>query len=555
MSRRSRAQGIGVLVAAVTALVACGRDAPRMSPEQRFSHEVRPAIVRVNAYATGKFSYPAEEIRAIAAIVTASVPGSSVRRLSGGATEEVEAGTGASGSGFIINPSGYILTSASVAGAVEDRRTAENAMRRNGAAAALVRHFSAEPLRQLARDKKLEPLVDRLARAGQVTDVAMVEDVELANGERYGFERRRTSDTAEDLGVSIVRIRRRNLPAVRIGDSAPVRVGDALWVVGFPSVTTVRDEVAGGWLLKDADLESTLNPGTVRSVGTDPKGRPRLVTDAAIYEGNAGGPAISRGDGSVIGIALPVAGAEAAKALVPIDAVKPIVEEAGVGFDDGGDFQTAWRAALDRIERGQLRDARGDLAFASQLFPNYPDLIRFIAEAERLEQDAGHAGSSVVVVGLLGFAVVLLGGLAAYFAIRARSAGAFQPPEIPPLTRETFVSPSSRDGSQRVPETGERLLGKLTILSGERAGERIGLGGSGIRVGRENSMCEIALDNPKVSRLHAEFVEMDGRVLLIDRNSSNGTYVNDQKIDKRFLEDGDIIYFGGRNAIAVAFNG
>ena len=77
----------------------------------------------------------------------------------------------------------------------------------------------------------------------------------------------------------------------------------------------------------------------------------------------------------------------------------------------------------------------------------------------------------------------------------------------------------------------------------------------GIRVGREHSMCEIVLDNPKVSRLHAEFVEMNGRVLLIDRNSSNGTYVNDQKIDKRFLEDGDIIYFGGRNAIAVAFNG
>jgi pSer/pThr/pTyr-binding forkhead associated (FHA) protein len=73
-------------------------------------------------------------------------------------------------------------------------------------------------------------------------------------------------------------------------------------------------------------------------------------------------------------------------------------------------------------------------------------------------------------------------------------------------------------------------------------------------VGREAAMCEIVLENPKVSRLHAEVVSIDGKVLLIDRNSSNGTYVNDQKIDKRFLKDGDIIYFGGRNAVAVAFH-
>ena len=98
------------------------------------------------------------------------------------------------------------------------------------------------------------------------------------------------------------------------------------------------------------------------------------------------------------------------------------------------------------------------------------------------------------------------------------------------------------------------MLGRLTILNGERAGQKLGLGGSGIRIGRESTICEIVLENPKVSRLHAEVVSIDGKVLLIDRNSSNGTYVNDQKIDKRFLKDGDIIYFGGRNAVAVAFH-
>jgi pSer/pThr/pTyr-binding forkhead associated (FHA) protein len=114
-------------------------------------------------------------------------------------------------------------------------------------------------------------------------------------------------------------------------------------------------------------------------------------------------------------------------------------------------------------------------------------------------------------------------------------------------TVSAIVSPNGSDGAKS-------MIGKFTILNGERAGEKLGLGGSGIRIGRESAICEIVLENPKVSRLHAEVVSIDGRVMLIDRNSSNGTYVNDQKIDRRFLKDGDIIHFGGRNAVAVAFH-
>ena len=117
-----------------------------------------------------------------------------------------------------------------------------------------------------------------------------------------------------------------------------------------------------------------------------------------------------------------------------------------------------------------------------------------------------------------------------------------------------MVAPVERERTESGGRSVSRLLGRFTILNGSRAGERLGLGGSGIRIGRESTICEIVLENPKVSRLHAEVVSIDGKVLLIDRNSSNGTYVNDQKIDKRFLKDGDIIYFGGRNAIAVAYH-
>ncbi len=183
---------------------------------------------------------------------------------------------------------------------------------------------------------------------------------------------------------------------------------------------------------------------------------------------------------------------------------------------------------------------------ASGLFPNSRDLIRFGRDAERaiatmppwrLYPMATWAFAALALVGA---------GWATTSVVRGRA------PNVPPdvlkaPTVETVVSPVGATASQS-------LLGKFTILNGTRAGEKLGLGGSGIRIGRESTICEIVLENPKVSRLHAEVVSIDGKVLLIDRNSSNGTYVNDQKIDKRFLQDGDIIYFGGRNAVAVAFH-
>jgi hypothetical protein len=185
-----------------------------------------------------------------------------------------------------------------------------------------------------------------------------------------------------------------------------------------------------------------------------------------------------------------------------------------------------------------------ELQHASKLFPGSPDVITFTRDIERalkgmpLWRKYPVAAASIIIA-----LIVVLLAIALPRTRRGRV-----PKELLKATTETIISPSS------VPPGRPLMLGKFTILNGNRAGERLGLGGSGIRIGRESTICEIVLENPKVSRLHAEVVSIDGKVLLIDRNSSNGTYVNDQKIDKRFLKDGDIIYFGGRNAVAVAFH-
>lgn len=519
----------------------CRRDVSRLDDVQKMAYAVKPAVVRISAYATADFRYPAENIAAIAA--QSGIPA----RATGGDTR-ADTGAGGSGSGFVVHPDGFILTCGHVVAPTRDAQKLERDLRRNGAIAALVKHFPVDELRTLYRDEGLDRYVQALAAAGHIEGVEVVNRVELSNGETLPFTIRRYSPELGEGGtdLAVLQIERKGLPSLSLGDSDATRVGESVWSVGYPAVASSTDEVIGGWLSRDSDLEATVNPGNITAIKRNVKNTPVFQSNVAIYRGNSGGPAVNK-DGAVIGVSTwGHTDAEQIKFLVPVNVARQMLAEAKVPATNGGEFDQKYRSALDAARDGRWIDAKKDLVRASGLFPNSPDLIRFGRDAERaiatmppwrLYPIATWAFAALALVGA---------GWATKSVVRGRA------PSVPPdvlkaPTVETVVSPEGATSPQS-------MLGKFTILNGTRAGEKLGLGGSGIRIGRESTICEIVLENPKVSRLHAEVVSIDGKVLLIDRNSSNGTYVNDQKIDKRFLQDGDIIYFGGRNAVAVAFH-
>lgn len=51
--------------------------------------------------------------------------------------------------------------------------------------------------------------------------------------------------------------------------------------------------------------------------------------------------------------------------------------------------------------------------------------------------------------------------------------------------------------------------------------------------------CDIQIINDGVSRKHAKITEEDGRHLLVDLRSNNGTYVGDSRVERHLLEPGD----------------
>jgi predicted component of type VI protein secretion system len=66
----------------------------------------------------------------------------------------------------------------------------------------------------------------------------------------------------------------------------------------------------------------------------------------------------------------------------------------------------------------------------------------------------------------------------------------------------------------------------------------------GTTIGREG--CDITLGDPDVSRRHAEIQVSNGDILINDLGSTNGTFVNGERIDQpRPLRDGDEVRIGG----------
>ena len=86
-------------------------------------------------------------------------------------------------------------------------------------------------------------------------------------------------------------------------------------------------------------------------------------------------------------------------------------------------------------------------------------------------------------------------------------------------------------------------VGVLIVRAGAQAGDRFQLGDLVTRLGRHPDS-EISLDDITVSRRHAEIERTPEGYIVSDAGSLNGTYVNQERIDKMMLHHGDELQIG-----------
>jgi diguanylate cyclase (GGDEF)-like protein len=87
----------------------------------------------------------------------------------------------------------------------------------------------------------------------------------------------------------------------------------------------------------------------------------------------------------------------------------------------------------------------------------------------------------------------------------------------------------------------------LVMIAGPEIGTHLAVDRPSMTVGRD-SECELSIQMPGVSRRHCEFQLKDGQVSVRDLGSTNGTWVNERRLDEgeiRTLEPGNLIHAGG----------
>lgn len=124
------------------------------------------------------------------------------------------------------------------------------------------------------------------------------------------------NDAALDL--AIIKVKKKNLPAIELGDSDKVGIGDKAIAIGNPLGFELQSTVTSG-------IISGLNRSVKFNTGVSMDGL--MQTDAAINSGNSGG-ALLNTNGELIGINTAKAGnSDGIGFAIPINIVKPVIEK------------------------------------------------------------------------------------------------------------------------------------------------------------------------------------------------------------------------------------
>ena len=132
-------------------------------------------------------------------------------------------------------------------------------------------------------------------------------------------------------------------------------------------------------------------------------------------------------------------------------------------------------------------------------------------------------------------------------ALQAAASGGFAPPPPPPYAA---LSPYLAFPAHPFGANDPRLY-RLVVTNGVAAGTAIPLR-DGLTLGRSPGRAEIVLPDPQVSGLHARIARNGGPPILIDQGSTNGTWINEERIAERALQAGDRVRLGGVQLIVEA---
>jgi len=499
-----------------------------------------------------------------------------------------------SGSGFFISSNGYVATNAHVTQMWHDGESKAKDLLLTRFILAVGRSFY-----NIDPSNLTQAQYDYIRKnTSALNNFNMYHLVVIPDGTSVPFEDKPSgygaptgeSESAKD--VAIVKVEVKNAPVMIFGDSDIVKVSDSDTVIGYPGVADMGE--FKNIMSPKAQLEATFTYGHISANKAAASGASVLQTDANIDHGNSGGPVLNE-KGQVIGLA--TFGKDTQhNFVVTSNTVLEFVKAVGV-TNELGLTDKLYREGLDLYWQSRFQDAKPKFEQVKRLFPQHSEVDRLLQTSEQAIIDGkdksgfgmGWLVGGVVVVLFLIVAVIII-AVVVFLLLRKRGkksdkAGGLSPKSSagpsptmsrpdPPKPSPAPYSPSPRvaapapepyrpsvpnpnldrtvDLSQTVAivrpsDTAPISYGSITFVSGLLTGQKFEVKAGGECVGRDSTLSQIVVADPRISKRHVSIGVKDGRVVVTDEGSRNGTFLNDPKserITEAILNPGDTVILG-----------
>jgi hypothetical protein len=98
------------------------------------------------------------------------------------------------------------------------------------------------------------------------------------------------------------------------------------------------------------------------------------------------------------------------------------------------------------------------------------------------------------------------------------------------------------------------IYGKIEVIVGNQQINTYLVTDNPLTIGRDPAQALAIIPEAIVSKLHCSIYFRDGQIFIKDLHSTNGTYVNEEKVSERALHDNDVVFLGKKGTIKIIYH-
>lgn len=462
-----------------------------------------------------------------------------------------------SGSGFFINPDGYLVTNGHVVDTYVKYTNDKDAYARKVVNDFIIQKIIMDFKKARGREPsqyEIDAEHRRFMRTQdpQIVNHSAINYVLLSNSETLRFEVKKFSPSIPEGGkdIAVLKVERDNCPVIMLGDSSKLSLQQKVFTIGFPAVV---DPQRFPLLGRENTLKSSITRGDISALKTDFKGMSVIQHDAATSPGNSGGPTVDS-KGRVIGVhSYAALQYDGFKFCVPINSAKEFIRDAGIEFNKASEFTEVFNQLMDSVWDEKWFDAQIHVNTAMAYMKNEPDLeklqrmiLKKISEMGFFEK-IWRQNKIIVIIAVI-LIVLILVVLKIAFS--------------PSTSEQEAAVPEERAPAEAVPEKTKAVEEDGTVLEGAIAGSvtvlvrgedkgTYNITSNGVIVGRDPNAVSVHITDNIVSKTHMKILPKGDQFYIVDLGSTNGTYVNGEKIKEIQVNPDDVVQLGKKGDVKL----